>query len=885
MWQFIANLILRNRFVIIALLTLLTVFFGYHAATGLKLDNRYGVLLPKNAKASIDYERFKDLFGEDGGVLVVAVQTDSLYTEERFQKWKELGDSILKLNGVESVVSEANLFTVYNDQENEKFDVHRVFSDTSYKEKSIDSVRTEIKNNPMYDGLLYNDEGVSLMLISIDSRVLLDRHKATVVLDIEDLADTYTSYFGDPKYAGLPHLRVVIGTRVMKEMYIFVGLLLFVTSLLLYLFFRSLRVVFICNLVVAVAVLWSIGMIGALGFDLTIIMALIPPLMIVIGIPNCIFLMTKYHQEVKDHGNKIKALTRVIQKIGTATFLTNLTTSLGFLTFVTTNSPKLMEFGITASINIMMVFVLSICILPIVNSLSKTPRDRHLKHLERKLAVGLLNNLVHIAANHRKWVYITTIGLVTFSIVGLTRIEATGNLTGDLPQGDQIVKDIEFIQENFGGSIPFEMMIDYKESSRLRKTKTILAIDSIQRKYSADTLFTKHISFIDVLKAANMAYHNNDSSEYRLVTSKRQLALLKQYIDSSLISNTNGTGMALSEFIDTTNRVVRIRSQMRDIGSYDVSEKADTMRAEIDRILNPDKPEIEKFYTLYNTKNKTSYVDSIIFGYPNVYNSLTTILAAGSSSQVDKFDANPDLVKEYYSKTDFKDQLREAIDNEYMEVTLTGASNVASEGTKYLVINLFTSLLFAILAIAILMSILFRSWRMVMVSLIPNFIPLLFTAGIMGWFGIPLKPSTLLVFSIAFGISVDDTIHYLAKYRLELKSQQWDLKACVMMAIREAGLGMFYTSIVLFCGFSMFVFSQFGGTQALGMLVSLTLLVAMITNLVLLPSLLLSLESRLTTKSFTEPFFDAYNEESDIDWEDLDVQPTPIEKDSDKKIE
>jgi predicted RND superfamily exporter protein len=885
MWQFIANLILRNRFVIIGLLTLVTVFFGYQAAKGIKMDNRYGVLLPKNAQASIDYERFKDIFGEDGGTLVVAIQTDSLYTETGFRKWKELGDSILKLDGVESVVSEANLFTIYNDEENERFDVHRVFSDTSFKEKSIDSVKREIKNNPMYDGLLYNDNDVSLMLIAVDDRFLLDRKKAMVVLEIEALADTYKTYFGQAKYAGLPHLRVIIGTRVMSEMYIFVGLLLFVTSLLLYLFFRSFKVVFICNLVVAIAVLWSVGMIGFLGFDLTIIMALIPPLMIVIGIPNCIFLMTKFHQEVKDHGNKVKALTRVIRKIGTATFLTNLTTSLGFLTFVTTNSPKLMEFGITASINIMLVFILSISILPIINSLTKTPKKRHLKHLERKLAVGLLNNLVHIAGNHRRWVYLTTIAVVTLSIVGLMRIETTGNLTGDLPADDQILKDVNFIQDNFGGAIPFEIMIDYKEPSRLSKSKTLLAVDSIQRKYSTDPLFTKLVSFVDVLKAANMAYYNNDSTEFRLVTKKRQLSRLKRYIDSSLVTNSTGAGMAISEFIDTANRVLRIRTQMKDIVCYEVSDKADSMRREMDGILNPDKKEIERLFTIYDKKGKTKYIDSIIYEHPSIYNSLTSILANGNDSKQTKFDLDQDLVKSYFGKSEFKSQLREAIDNEYFGVTMTGASILTSEGTKYLVINLFTSLIFAIIAIALLMAILFRSWRMVLVSLIPNFIPLLFTAGIIGWFGIPLKPSTLLVFSIAFGISVDDTIHYLAKYRQELKTQQWDLKACVMMAIRESGLGMFYTSIILFAGFSMFVFSQFGGTQALGMLVSLTLLVAMITNLVLLPSLLLSLESRLTTKSFTEPFFDAYNEESDIDWDNLDVKSRLPKKEDKKDIE
>ena len=287
--------------------------------------------------------------------------------------------------------------------------------------------------------------------------------------------------------------------------------------------------------------------------------------------------------------------------------------------------------------------------------------------------------------------------------------------------------------------------------------------------------------------------------------------------------------------------------------------------------MNPDRKDIERLFGKYEKGNK-GYIDSIIFENPAIYNSLTKEIANGDSDLQFEFDSDPEKIKSYYDKKNFKNSLRKAIDNEYFEITLTGTSIVASNGTQYMVINLFTSLLFAILAIAILMAILFRSSRMVLVSLIPNFIPLLCTAGIMGWFGIPLKPSTLLVFSIAFGISVDDTIHYLAKYRLELKTKQWDLKQCVIMAIREAGLGMFYTSIVLFCGFSMFTFSQFGGTKALGLLVSLTLLIAMITNLVVLPTLLLSLERRLTTKSFEEPYFDAYAEESDIDWDNLDVK-------------
>lgn len=872
MWQSIANIILRNRFIIIGILTLLTVFFGYFAFSGLKLDNKYGILLPDNADAKVDYDRFKELFGEDGGALIISIETDSLYTETNFLKWKELGDSILKIDGVESVISEATLFTVSNNEEAQKFEAHPVFSDTKFKEKSVDSIKREIKNNPLYRGLLYSkDDRVSLMTVGVDESFITDQKKANVILDIEDVVRSYEGYFGKARFAGMPHLRVVIGKQVMKEMYIFIALLIVVTSLLIYLFFRSWRVVFVCNLVVAIAVIWSIGSIGVLGFNLTIITALIPPLMIVIGIPNCIFLVTKFHQEVLEHGNKVKALTRVIKKIGTATFLTNFTTALGFLTFITTNSEKLMEFGICAAMNIIFIFLIAITLLPIILSLSRQPKPKHLKHLERKFAVGLLNKLVDITVNHRRWVYVSALAVVAFSIAGMLQIKTTGNITGDLPEGHQILEDFNFLQDNFGGSIPFEILVDYKEPGRLGKTSTLERIDAIEKKYSSDSLFSKHISYIDFLKAANMAFHHNDSTQYRLVTNRKKLALLKRYIDSSMITNSNTVGLAINELIDTTHCVLRIRSQIKDIGSYDISDKADSMRVKLDEILNPDRKDIERLYNRYVKKGKKNYVDSILWGYPAIFNNLTKRISAGNDELQFEFDSNPDLIREYYNKPDFKEQLRASIDYEYFGITLTGTSIVASNGTKYMVLNLVTSLLFAILAISVLMALLFRSARMVMVSLIPNFIPLLFTAGIMGWFGIPLKPSTLLVFSIAFGISVDDTIHYLAKYRQELKSKQWDLKECVILAIRESGLGMFYTSIVLFCGFSVFSFSQFGATQALGLLISLTLLIAMITNLVILPTLLLSLERRLTTKSFEEPYFDAYAEESDFDWADLDV--------------
>jgi len=211
-------------------------------------------------------------------------------------------------------------------------------------------------------------------------------------------------------------------------------------------------------------------------------------------------------------------------------------------------------------------------------------------------------------------------------------------------------------------------------------------------------------------------------------------------------------------------------------------------------------------------------------------------------------------------------------DPEKYRVVLTGTSVVFLEGSKYMVKNLVISLMLAVVLISGIMALLFNSFRMVLISLIPNLVPLLMTAGLMGYLDIPIKPSTILVFSIAFGISVDDAIHYLAKYRQELKLTGHDIRASVIQAIREAGVSMMYTSIVLFCGFSLFVFSDFGGTQALGLLVSFTLLTAMFTNLLILPSLLLSFEKMMTTRSFEEPMLDIMDEDEDIELAELRVE-------------
>ena len=871
MWQFIAQRVLRNRFGIIAVIVALTGVFLYFAATNLKLDNKYGNMLPKDSPAQRDYLKFKSLFGEDGGTLVFAIQDGDLYQPEKIQLWRELGQRIDSVPGVTNVVSEANLIRLVNDTANKKFTVETIMGDHDFNDALGKELENTIRQNPLYEGVIFNDEAkVSLMLISVDEEYLSDPKKAKVVLQIEEIALEYEQHFGRIRFAGLPHIRVVIAKRIMDEMYIFIGLAILVTSILIFIFFRSLRIVLICNTVVFIAVIWSLGTIGMFGFNLSILMALIPPLIIVIGIPNCIFLMTKFHQEVVEHGNKMKAIQRIIVKIGNATFLTNLTTALGFSTFIFTNSDKLIQFGIIASINIMALFILSITIIPILVSWNKLPKARHLKHLQNKYTSILLDKFIRLSTHKRPLVYTVTAILIAVSLVGLSKVEATGNLTGDLPEGDAILEDVNFISEHFGGAIPFEIMVEYKEPGRLLSKNTLTRLEQVQELLDEKGMFSKSLSIVDMMKFINMSFYGNSPQRYKLMTNQ-DLRFIKPYIYKFRDEYESEGVFGLKELLDTNAMVLRIRSQMLDLGSYEIADLGKELNTEIDAILNPDKAKLEDLYDNLEKGDFNAY-QVIAMEHNNVISKLGKELAQGDEALMFQFDENPSLIESYKDKPVFLPAMRKAIDNQYYNFTLTGTSVVAAEGTQYLVKNLLTSLFFAIMIISILMAILFRSWRIVVASLIPNFIPLIVTAGVMGFFHIPIKPSTILVFSIAFGISVDDTIHFLAKYRMELKTRAWAQGACVINALKETGLSMFYTSIILFCGFNMFSLSQFGGTQALGMLVSLTLIVAMVTNLVLLPSILLSLQRWLNTKSFQEPYFQFLEEDEDIELGDLKIE-------------
>ena len=793
MWALISRLILRYKFFLLLILGVSTYFMAKKANEVL-YSYEFMSLLPKDDPSYLEYLDFQEHFGKDDNVMVVGFQSDSLFELERFNAFYDLSDNLKKIAGVEQVISLLQAYSLQKDEDTKSFYLESPDSRRYERQSEVNAFKARLNNLPFYNNLFYNpEENAYLMALTLDKEYLLSEARIALIHSIEEQVNPFADQINvDVHYSGLPYIRTKSAIKTKAEVQMFIFLAMGVTAFIMLLFFRSFSAMFYSMLVVGVGVIWAIATIAILGFKITILTALIPPLIIVIGIPNCIFLLNKYHNEFKLHGNKVKALSRVIQKVGNATFMTNATTAAGFATFLITQTQMLVEFGIVASINILLVFFISLIIIPSIYSFLPAPGERHLWHLNRTWMHQLTAWMEKVVLHQRKKVYTATGVLLLFAFYGVSQIQTTGNIVDDIKEEDPIAISLNFFEKNFSGVMPFEIIVDTHKKNGVSKSSTLRRVEKLENVLNEYPQISRSTSVVDLAKFSKQAYYNGNPKYYSLPSSQEK-NIISKYISN--IQDLGGENI-FSGFSDSTRQVARISARLKNIGTKEMRALKDSIQPRIDKIFNPEK----------------------------------------------------------------------------YDVSITGTSVLFLEGTTYLVRNLFSSLLLAVGLIAVLMAWMFSSSRMVVVSLFPNLIPLVLTGALMGYFGISIKPSTILVFSIAFGISIDDTIHFLAKYRQELKANHWNIRLSVICALKETGVSMFYTSIVLFFGFSIFIASDFGGTVALGLLVSVTLLFAMMANLLLLPSLLLSLERHITTRSFREPLIDILDEEEDIELEALKIR-------------
>ncbi len=772
MWKYFSGLLLRNKAIFTTVVLLISAIMGYQTSK-VELSYDFAQILPDTDSTFIEYQNFKKHFGEDGNVMVMGFEDKNLFQYQKFNDWYELSKTIKNIQGIKDLMSVPTTFKFVLNDSLQRFDFVPLIKHPIKNQQDVDSIKADFLNLPFYEGIIYNKEtGANVMAITFTKKDLNSKRRLEIVAQIRVLAEEFaTKHKVEMHYSGMPYIRSQIMTKVSHEMTLFLILAILVTAFILWVFFRSGNVVFFSLIITAVGVLWSMGIMHLFGYKITILSGLIPPLIMVIGLPNCIFLINKYHSEFVAHGNKIKAITRSIETIGVTLFLANITTSIGFGVLYFTKSSMLVEFGSVAAISVMATYFITLVLVPVVLAMLPTPKEKHTKHQDGKIINKALDMVDHLVQKRRMAIYIATTVLTGICFWGMSFIDMNGYVVDDLPKKDPIYTDLHFFEKNFNGVLPFEISIDTKKENGLfeNNAKALYKIKAMQRMLEEYPIFSKPLSIVEAIKFSYQAYNEGNPKYYKL-PGVSDLKTLSEYSGSL-----KGQNNKLAKFIDSTKQTTRVSYQVADIGSKKMKELMAIVRPKIDSIFSPD---------------------------------------------------------------------------EY-KVSLTGHSLVFLKNNDYLLSNLLESLLIEIILIAIVGIALFRSVRIIILSKLPCLIPLVITAGIMGFLDIRFKPSTILIFSIAFGISSDGTIYFLTKYRQELKKIS-NAPAAISAAIKDTGLSMVYTSIILFCGFSIFAASSFGGTVALGVLVSLTLLISMFTNIILLPAILLSIHKKSMKEEIIE---------------------------------
>ncbi|RLD25265.1 MAG: hypothetical protein DRI71_00075 [Bacteroidetes bacterium] len=789
MWTKLADFIIKNRLLLILLIVAVTVFMGYNARKA-ELNYDFAKIVPKSDPDMIDFENFRELFGEDGSILAIGIRDSSLFTPTNFNRLNFLSEEIAGMPGITTVLSLPNLPKMVKDTTEKKFDIVPIFTEMPDDQETLDSLLKVVMDQKLYSGQLINpDNGMVLMLVSYDRSVLNSDKRIGLTEDIMDVGVSFTEHTGIKLYyAGMPFIRSVIAGKVKDELIMFLGFSALITAFIMLLFFRSWMAVVFPMIIIAVIVIWVMGTLVLFDYRITLLTGLIPTVIVVIGIPNSIYLINKYHHEFLMHGDKLLAIKTVTQKIGLVTLITNGTTAVGFGVLMFTDITILREFGVIASINIMATFVVSIILMPSVFSYLPAPTAKQLKHLSFAPLGGVLDFFNFVVQKRRYVVFAVTGVILTFAIIGVYKVHSVSFMVDDIPEESQVKQDLRYFEHNFSGMMPLEIVVDTHKKRGVTDLRNLKKIEEFEQFLAEQPDISNPISIINFVKAARQAFFGGNPARYALPRNNNE----KNFILGYLKNESDSSGL-LKSFVDSTGQKIRISLKIKDIGS----NKMDSL---VNQVIRPKQNEIFE-------KSK-------------------------------------------------------------LTASITGTTLLFIKGNSYLIDNLKMSFVLAFVAISIIMGLLFANFRMIVLSLIPNVIPLAITAGIMGYFGIALKPSTAIIFSIAFGISVDYAIHFLAKYRQELFANNFNVSVAINNSLHETGTSMIYTSIVLFAGFVIFTASDFGGTVALGFLTSITLFISMFTNLLVLPSLLLTFDSGkrdLKIHPPIEEYDGIYDEDEEID--------------------
>lgn len=751
-WSRAAQWILDHPRLIVAAIGVLTLAFGV-AMFQLETDHTAGNFVSDEDEFVREFQEVSRVFGRSETILYVVFHETDVFDDAFLEQMDGLTKRLARFEGVDNVLSLTNVPHL------DRRDGELVTAPVYRPGLSDEDSRRRFVRQPFLEGLLLSEDGsATVMMVRIDPVFNATPARVDLVNAIESSADELP---GEVALAGFPYLRTNYAQRVTREAPLFTVLALIVSLVFLFLTFRSWRAVLLPTVIVTLGIIWTFGLMALLGQKLNIVTSVLPALIVIIGMATAIHLTTKFFDQYDLLRDRRAAVQATVRTVGVATFLTCLTTAIGFAVLTLSGNRLLIGFGVFASVGIMILYLLSITLIPIAYVRLRDPRENVMSLATHDRFARFFDAKARLIRRFSGVFVGVAVTLVVVGVVGASQISTDIFVFSDFFEDDPLRQDLAVFEGEFGGVLPMEVVIESEREGRFKTLGSMRQLEQLQLQLASFEPVGLNLSPVDLVKMGNQAYFGGHPGAYRL-PSGYELPFLQDALGRFIGGAGDTTLMdQLPLLVDSTFTRARIFLGVQDIGTERMNMLADTVSA---------------------------------------------------------------LARARFEGSEY-------------DVTVTGTAIMSTRSGESLVRNLIVSLSVALLIISLLMALLFRSRALTFISLAPNVIPLLVVGGAMGFFQITLKPSTALIFSLAFGIAVDDTIHFLAKYRIH-RVDGHSRDEAIRMTLRQTGKAILFTSLILMSGFLVFTLSSFGGTVNMGALTALTLAVALIANLFLLPALL-----------------------------------------------
>jgi uncharacterized protein len=730
---------------------IVTIFFAFQLLD-IKFNYIFEDFFPVNDPELAFYKDYAQKFENDNDYLLIGIYNkQGVFDSEFLNTIKKLThefESSPSINSVTSIanikqpiISPAGLFLI------------PLVHPNSPQKLLADSIRL-YKQKELLSSIVSKDGKSTIVVIKHKS--LEEKGDAEIFIS-EILSRLKISNFDKYYVAGKTYAQGIFIEKIQSELLLFFSASVVLVILFLGIVYRNWWGVLIPLLVVSTAAIWILGFMALVGKPLDILMVLLPTIMFVVGMSDVVHLMTKYIENLRNGNHKGKAIKKALKEVGLATFLTSLTTAIGFLALMTSSIKPIQEFGVYTALGVFIAFIVTFTVLPAFMVL--LPKPSISSHYEHRTAwYGFLSKGFVWVLHNSKLLVVISLVVVSISAVGISKIVINTYLIEDLPKDDPLKSSFNFFDQQFGGSRPFEVVVEVKDSTlNIFSPEVAFEIEKINNYLTQSHEVGALVSPNSIIKSINQAINGGSADFYGLPESDVEWNKIKRPL-KRLIKKGEFEGRLVAD----EQKTGRISGLIGDIGSNISLQRNDNF----------------KQFVINNTQGHIA------------------------------------------------------------NFTITGTSNLIDKNNNYLAENMLQGLAIAFIVVAFIAGLLFRSLRMILITLIPNVIPLLIVAAIMGFFGITLKLSTSIVFTIAFGIAVDDTLHFISKFRVELnkgKSILYALKRTYL----STGKAIILTSAILSGGFLILLLSSFGGTFYTGLLISLTLIFALIIDLTLLPALIL----------------------------------------------